>query len=269
MGAERGIVDYVCSSVVRTAVLGSIASDPRPTDAVIAAVDASESAVYDALAGLESQGLIRQVDRRSWEPTGTGTAVLAVIGVRDETQAVLDADQAYWRDHDTAVLPGHFRSRLHELAGAEVVRASDTDPHRIVRLVGEELEAADDLDVIAPVYHERYESAIREIAGRVRPRIVVDATTVRDRLAGTVSDEPADIQGVEARVMDIDLALAVTDDRLFLSFPTLDGNYDARTEVMADSAAARRWGRDLFEHFWERATPAETYVKGHPDLVPD
>lgn len=266
MNPDRGLVDFVCGSVVRTAVLEVLAEEPRGTDAILGAVEASESAVYDAVAGLEDQGLVRQSGRETWEPTGTGTAVHSVMQVRDDVEALIEMDPTYWHDHDIAVLPELFRTRVHELAGAEVVRATDTDPNRVVRMIGEAIETAEDLLVIAPVYHERYETALAEVAAQVDPRIVVDTTTVRDRLTGELSDEPPELE-IEARVTDIDIALGVTHDALFLSLPTLDGGYDARAEVVARTDRARRWGRQLFEHCWQRATPAEEFLNGQPDLA--
>ena len=266
MNPDRGLVDFVCGSIVRTTVLGALADEPRGTDALLGAVDASESAVYDAVAALEREGLVRQADREAWEPTGTGIAVHAVMQVRDDVEALIETDPSYWHHHDLAVLPDPFRTRVQELVGAEVVRATDTDPNRVVRMVGEGIERAEDLLIIAPVYHERYETALKEVVAHVDPRIIVDKRTVRDRLSGELTDEPPGFE-VEARVTDIDIALGVTHDTLFLSLPTLDGSYDARAEVVARTDDALRWGRQLFEHCWNRATPAEEFLNDQPDLA--
>jgi predicted transcriptional regulator len=45
-----------------------------------------------------------------------------------------------------------------------------------------------------------------------------------------------------------------------LSLPTIDGQYDSRTEVLATDERALAWGRDLYEYYWERATPVETFL---------
>ena len=267
MKSDRGLVDFVCGSLVRTAVLRALANEPRTTDELLNTVEGSESAVYDALAELERKGLVRQTSGNVWEPTGTGRVVRSVIRVRDDTESVIETDRPYWRDHDVDALPDPFRTRIHELVGTEVVRATDTDPNRVVRMVGEGIEAAEELVIIAPVYHERYESALAEVAPRVEPRIVVDATTLRDRMTGELTDEPPAFEGVDARVTDLDIALGVTQDTLYLSLPTLDGDYDARAEVVSHTETARRWGRELFEHYWERSTPAADYIDGQPDLV--
>ncbi|MDX1746214.1 MAG: transcriptional regulator FilR1 domain-containing protein, partial [Halobacteriales archaeon] len=266
MGVDRGLVEFVSGSVVRTTVLETIEDAPQKTQVLLDRVDASESAVYDALSALEREGIVHRVEPRVWAPTGIGDAVLSVISVRNNTEALIGADPAYWESHDVGTLPDPFRVRIHELAGAEVVRATETDPHRVVRLVAEAIETASELLLVAPVYHERYETALSAVGPDIEPRLVVDATTAEDRLSGELADDPPDAEGIAARITDINLAMAVTDEALYLSLPTMTGDYDARAEVVADTAQGRRWGTELFDHYWERATPAETFFDEHPDL---
>jgi predicted transcriptional regulator len=58
----------------------------------------------------------------------------------------------------------------------------------------------------------------------------------------------------------VDVAVSVTDGHLLLSLPTLDGQYDSRTEVLATDERALAWGRDLFEYYWDRAVPEEEFL---------
>lgn len=267
MKPDRALFDYVCGSAVRMDVLSSLGNGPKSTGELIDDVDASESAVYDALAGLEDRSLVHQPRRKTWATTGAGGACLALVDARNDIESLLGTDLPYWRDHDVGALPQPFRARLHELAGAEIVRSKETDPQNVVRLVGRTIERAESLKLVAPVYHERYEEAVREIGPRAKPRIIVDTSTLHERMIGALSDRPVDFPGVTARVADVNIALGVTDERLFLSLPTLDGEYDARTEVVADTDAARGWGHQLFDYLWDRATPAESYVANHPELA--
>jgi len=54
--------------------------------------------------------------------------------------------------------------------------------------------------------------------------------------------------------------VGVTDEHLMLSLPTLDGQYDSRTELFATDERALAWGRDVFEHYWNRGRPEEAFL---------
>jgi predicted transcriptional regulator len=168
----------------------------------------------------------------------------------------------YWETHDVGALPRRFRLRLTEIAGAEVFRAPDTDPHAAVREVVERVEAADSrLDVVTPIYQADYDNVMPDRPGA---RLVIDTTVVEESIARVGSVEQARIfDETNVRLLDVDVGVSVTDDHLMLSLPTIDGQYDSRTEVFATDDRALAWGRDLYEYYWERATPADEYLASY------
>ncbi|WP_238398306.1 helix-turn-helix transcriptional regulator [Halorussus salinus] len=157
---EEPIVEYVTTSGARTAVLRTVADGPVSTQSVLDTVSASESAVYGALGELRERDLIRKPDSDAWEPTGLGLAVGEAIAERRRTEEVLRADPEYWKTHDVTALPAQFRATLSRLADAEVVRATDTDPHRAVREVKRRIEAADSVAIVSPIYHDEFVDAL-------------------------------------------------------------------------------------------------------------
>jgi len=251
-----GPTGYVAASAVRSEVLAAVAADP-PTETpdVFEYASASQSAVYEALAALEERGHITEREA-GWRPTGTGSVVTDVLSLCEGANCALADTEEYWRTHRTAPFPERFRHRLGALTDAEVMRAPDTDPGRTVRAVADFIREADDLDVFAPVYHRSYGDALAEAGANARllisPSVLAEVDDAKRRSAG---ETPFDV-----RVAPVETGLAVGDEGLYLSAPTLSGGYDDRTELVADAEEAIEWGRDLFEAHWEEADPPERFT---------
>lgn len=246
----------VLGSSVRTDVLLAVASKPRETDELIGSIDASESAVYNALGELERQGLVRRVDDAN-EATGSGQLIADLLEQQENLCRLLSDD--YWRNHDVGTLPREFRIRLTELADAEIFRATDTDPHAVVREVCERVEqGAPDVDIVSPIYQAEYEAVMPD---HPDARLLLNTTVVEEALQRVDSLEEAEqYQETPVRIMDVDVGVGVTDDHLMLSLPTIDGQYDSRTEVLATDERALNWGRDLFEYYWQRGVPDQEFL---------
>ncbi|WP_135363404.1 helix-turn-helix transcriptional regulator [Halosimplex halophilum] len=257
--SSDSIVEYVLGSSVRTDVLLAVVAEGRSIGELIDAVEASESAVYNAVGDLERKGLVRSLEA-GWAATGSGQLVADLLEQQGNLCRLLADD--YWREHDVAALPRRFRLRLTELADAEVVRAPDSDPHAVVREVCDRVErAGTDVDIVTPIYQAEYESVMPDATDA---RLIVDRTVALDALERIDSPEEAD-QWAETpvRVLDLDVGIGVTDSEIMLSLPTIDGQWDSRTEVIAEDDRAMEWGRDLFEHYWDRATPNDEFVAEH------
>ncbi|WP_415381777.1 helix-turn-helix transcriptional regulator [Halosimplex sp. TS25] len=250
------IVGYVLSSSVRTDVLSSVVAERQPVDALIDSIDASESAVYNAVGELERKGLVRTVDGKR-VATGSGQLVADLLEQQENLCRLLEDD--YWRTHDVAALPRRFRLRLTELADAEVFRATDTDPHAIVREVRDRVErAGTDVHIVTPIYQAEYEAVMPDSPDS---RLVVDTTVALEALDRIDSpDDARQWEETPVRVLDAPVGVGVTDNEVMLSLPTIDRQYDSRTEVLAEDERAIEWGRDLFEYYWDRAVPNEAFL---------
>jgi predicted transcriptional regulator len=250
----------VLSSTVRTDVLLAVTEGSRTTAGLKKDVDASESAVYNALGDLERRGLVRSVDGH-WEPTGSGQLVTDLVAQGTKLERLVE--DGYWMRHDVATLPWGFRLRLPELADADVFRAPDTNPHAVIREVCDRIEAGGpSVDIATPIYQSEYEAVMPD---HEEARLLIDRTVLEDALT-RIDDlaEAREFGDTHVRVLDIDVALGVTDDHLMLSLPTIDGQYDSRTEVFATDQSAIAWGRDLFDHYWDLATPADQFLPVGP-----
>jgi predicted transcriptional regulator len=243
-------VDFVRLSGVRTAVLSAVVGGTDRTRDIVEDLDASESAVYEAVDALMDRGIIEKREG-GWEPTGVGIVVADLLERQRHTTDVLNAAPEYWQSHDTSVLPVEFRERLADFRGFEVVAGTDADPGRAVRAGVEDVRTADRLDAVAAVYHDQVADVLSE--GDRKMRFVL----ARSLAEGLVSDPPPSTGPTDAptRTAPVDFSVTVTDQRVYLSLPRSDGTPDIQRQVVAEGDRAIRWGRDLFEHCWEAAVP--------------
>lgn len=255
-------LQFVLSSSVRSDLLRAIAEGTRTTDDLLASIDASSSAIYSALGRLEESSLVSS-DGEAWSLTGSGRLVADFVSRRDRLERVLAEAESYLAAHDLSAIPPAYRLRMSELAGAEVLEASETEPQRVVRELTERFQTAERADVMSPIYAEALGSAMPTTDDS---RLLLDVGVVETAVEAVDGDEALereldDWTDTNVRVDHVEFALAVTDEALLLSLPDLDGSYDARTEFVAETERGREWGIDLFEDYWTDAEPLGPYVR--------
>jgi predicted transcriptional regulator len=250
-------VEFVRASAVRTSVLDAVVEAPGRTRALVERLDASESAVYEAVGDLAERGVLRAEDG-VWRPTGIGTVVADLLDHQRDTVAVLDTAPAFWRDHDATAIPPAFRRRLADLAGFEVVSGTDSDPGRALRAVRERLEAADRIEGITAVHLDQLSASVEGTDANCR------FVLARSMIEDLADDPPVDFADTEVavRVAPADLSLVVTGDWLCMSLPDAAGRPDIHTQLVAAGERALQWGRDLVEARWRAGVPPEQVVDG-------
>lgn len=257
--AVDSIIQYVRTSSVRTDIIGSLCPADRATDELLAELDASESAIYDALSNLEGRGLVTSMDE-GWRLTGTGRLVADTIHRQRSLEDLIAADADYWQHHDTSILPQSFRSRLTELETYTVVRGTQTDINRPVREVVTRVESVEHCDVVSPVYHPEYQTAMPDTPDS---RLVLSTDVVDEMLRSeSVSLNERTFEETAVRVTAVPYALAVADDWMILTLPEMDGAWPA-AKIVSETDGAVDWARDLFEHIWAESAPLETYLSQH------
>lgn len=254
--SDNSVVQYVSTSSVRSDILSGICDCRKETDDLLAALDASESAVYEALSNLERRGLVTST-AEGWRLTGTGRLVTDAIDRQRETERLIEAAPKYWENHDTSLLPRRFRCRLRELDEYEIVRGTQTDINRPVREVVTRVESADGCDVVSPVYHEEYEEAMPDNADS---RLVLSCDVVDEvRESPAIEQRTETYEQTSVRVTPIAYALGVADEWMILTLPDLSGQWPT-AKVVSENGSAISWAEELFESIWEDAVPIETYL---------
>jgi len=249
-------IAYVRSSSVRTDVVGSVSERTRSTDEILAALDASESAVYDALSDLQSRGVVSE-SGDGWQLTGTGRLICDTLERQQATDRLLSSDPAYWERHDVSVIPQPFRRRLPELGDYDVERATEGDLRGLVPWVVSHVEAVESCAVISPMYHREYEVAMPDTAGS---QLVIGERVIDEILLDTEDDSrPGRFDETAVRVTAVPFAIAVSAEWTILTIPEY-GDQWADAKLIATSESAIEWGRDLFDHVWAESTPLGTYL---------
>jgi len=250
-----GVFDAVFASSVRRAVLAELSERPRQRRDLLDDVDASKSAVYNALNELRDRDLLREGRTRRWETTGLGDLVAEYVAARERTGEVLSTHAEYWTTHDATALPETFRTTLGALAGAERLASPDAEPFRAVGTAVDVVERADRVALATPIYHDRYAAALERVACEGAVRLVLAPSVLADVEGREDADWDADTPAV--RVGEPNATVLVTDDALLLSLPREDGTHDPGETLLVDTARAREWGERLFEHHWRAATPVD------------
>ncbi|SFR36739.1 Predicted transcriptional regulator, contains HTH domain [Halogeometricum limi] len=234
--------------------MDALTDGPKTTRTLCTTLDASESGVYAATGGLRENGVVEATDDRL-RLTGLGHVVADFLERRRSVEALVETDRDYWRTHDVRALPSTFRARLTELADHDVFRVSDTDPAGAVRLIHDNLQAADSVAVVSPVHFPGLGETLRDVCADRPGRLLVTPDVVEEihRYGGDVVVP----ERLTIRVADASFALAVANETTFLSLPRLDGSYDPSSELVADGDDAVRFGTDLFEAVWRDATPID------------
>lgn len=243
-----GVFDAVFASSVRRAVLAELSERPRQRRDLLDDVDASKSAVYNALNELRDRDLLREGRTRRWETTGLGDLVAEYVAARERTGEVLSTHAEYWTTHDATAVPESFRTTLGALAGAERLASPDAEPFRVAGTVVDVIERADRVALATP--HDRYAAALERAAREAAVRLVLADVEGRE-------DPNWDADPPAVRVGEPTATVLVTDDALLLSLPREDGTHDPGETLLVDTDRAREWGERLFEHHWRDATPLD------------
>lgn len=250
-----GVFDAVFASSVRQTVLAELGERPRQRRDLLDDVDASKSAVYNALNELRDRDLLREGRSRRWETTGLGDLVAEYVADRERAGEVLSTHAEYWATHDPDALPEAFRASLGALAGAELLESPVSEPFRVVSRVVDVLERADRVALATPIYHDRYAAALERTAGDADVRLVLAPSVLEEVEVRENADWDADDPTV--RVADPGVTVLVTGETTVVALPREDGTHDLEEKLLAHSDRARDWGERFFEHHWRTATPVE------------
>lgn len=258
MTTDPSPIDYVIGSSVRQAVLQQIDREDQSTADLLGNLEASESAIYDALSELAAEELIdRRENDDSWYPTGAGRIVLDRIRIQDRTNQLLEIDRAYWRNHRVDVLPAPYRRELHVLSNAEVLRATGLDPNGPLREVAESIETTDRIDLAAVVYNQRIGEAFLE--STAEKRLVLNTTLIEDFLLERGEEDLTQLDAA-VRVTDVSTAIALTETTVFVSLPPRDDLFDPQTVLRSEDKKAREWAQRFFDHLWTAGIPIGDYL---------
>jgi predicted transcriptional regulator len=240
--------EFVLASSVRTEIVTHLAERAASIDELLTSVDASDSAVYDAVSTLADRGILSE-DTDGWELSAHGQIVADAIDQWQSTEAFLGADPAYWKNHDASVIPRRFRRRLSEIGEYEVVRSVESQVTRHHRAALTRLREADHCLIVSPFFSVEYHNAIPDSP---KTRVLANRTALdtREQRRRDGLDAGQELHHAELRATQSKCSYAVGDDFLVLGLPTQSGA-PTKAHVVSETEAAVQWGTDLFEATWE------------------
>ncbi|MFO7832748.1 MAG: hypothetical protein R6V31_01510 [Halohasta sp.] len=276
--------EFVLTSSVRTEIVRRVAERTASTNALLSEIDASDSAVYDALSTLRDRGLLTECSR-GWELTAHGHLVADSVSAWQASEAFLATDPAFWKHHRIDVIPARFRRRLPEIGEYEIVRDTPQDPNRSEDVAISMIESADHCELTTPYYSRRHQAAI-PTHPETRLLVTREAIDVSlQRYADGLREEVTELDRSRIRLTECQFASVVTDETLKFELPTLsdestsraDGEHTERSDrgSVTDTSAifvsstdpAVQFGRDLFEALWAESDPLDPYLEGEfPEL---
>jgi len=271
--------EFVLTSAVRTDIVLRAFAGATPTDALLSDIDASDSAVYDALSTLRKRGLIRECDG-GWKLTAHGHLVAESVDAWRSSEDFLARDPAFWKNHEIDVIPAQFRHRLPEIGEYDVIRDTPQEPNRCMDVAISMLEAADRCDITTPYYSKRHQEAI-PTDPETRLLVTRDVLDVSfQRYEDGHREELNNLDPATVRLTDCQFASVVTGDRLkfelpAVSEPAADRHGDTAATApserrsvagttalfISETESAVQFGRDIFESLWADADPLGPYVE--------
>jgi len=277
--------EFVITSSVRTAIVRRVAERPTATDVLLSEITASDSAIYDALGTLRDRGLLIETDT-GWELTAHGSLVADSVSAWQSSEAFLETNPTFWKNHRTTVIPARFRRRLPEIGEYEIVRDTPQYPNKSEDVAISILQSADACELTTPYYSRRHQEAIPTTSDT---RLLVTRDVIDVSFQRYTDGHRAELNNIDPasiRLTDCQFASVVTDDKLKFELPTVSesttgrsaetGSTDAAERgsvadttalFVSETEAAIQWGRDLFETLWADSDPLDPYIKRNfPEL---
>ena len=263
--------EFVITSSVRTAIVQALDGRPTATSELLAELDASESAVYDALASLRERGIARETDS-GWALTAQGRIIADSVDVYQATESFLETDPEYWEVHRVDVIPDPFRRRLPELGDYEVYRDIPGEPNRSEQIAVSRMAAATAPDITTPFYSKNHEDHVpsHPETRMLVTRAAIDISLQRYREGHR--EQLDDMPNVSVRLTECQFASVVGEDFLLFGLPTVESDEptlsDTSATLVSETESAVQWGQELFEYLWERSEPLDSYIaEHHPDVL--
>lgn len=270
---------FVITSSVRREIVTLLAESGQTTGDLLEAIEASESAIYDALSTLRERGICVEGEK-CWTLTAQGKLIADLAAGWHATDEFLEADPAYWNEHRLDVVPAAFRRRLPEIGAYEIVRDGPREPNKHEEVIVSRFERADHCLVTTSFYSKKFEDVIPN-SPKTRMLTTRDVAEVAiDRYLDGLREHPMKPEQCVRRLTECRFTFVVTDECLVFRLPVTSradsGDRSAADHYsltattatfISETPAALEWGTDLFETLWERSDPLEPYLEGaFPDL---
>ncbi|RLI02146.1 hypothetical protein DRO31_04820 [Candidatus Bathyarchaeota archaeon] len=226
-------------------------------------LDATTQEVYRHVSRLQKAKLVMKNVAGDYQLTSVGEQALRwVPGYR-----FLSAHSDYFMSHTLSVIPEEYTLRLGDLENSEFtndVMITMFDNERMIKEAEEYIWMIMD-QMMMNLYEPIKDALQRGVQVHVmRPKGWQLAEDVKkhlsDELIKALFEYNTTGKLQQREPERIDLCLFMSEKQVSsLSFITLEGKHDYIAFKSTDPVA-HKWGREIYEHYWETATPAQIRV---------
>ncbi len=247
---------FELSGETRLEILHALETTPMTFTKIADQMEITTSEASRQIERLIGMNLIEKLSGGSYAITPLGRLMLSFLPGIDFAYKNSD----YFLTHDTTPIPRELVMRFGDLSGARfingTIEAINFMQERMRNVERYHCGMVDGLmDSIIPMVIEKARSGV--IFRAILPE------TYREKVSAIVDEYrtlDADIppHTIEIRTLPtIPICGAVTDRGCGFKLPFTDGSMDHSTMVVGDDPGFCRWCRDLYAHYWERASPMQ------------
>ena len=232
------------SSTERMNIMKSLLEERLKLSHISKNLDMTVTETSRHLQRLSDIQLIKKDVDGAFAPTPFGELAFSLLAGID----FISQKREYFLKHNILDLPYDLVNRISELSQAKL----NTDVVRVLAHVNDMFQEAEEyiwvmsyahsLPSTIPIVEERLEKGV--ILQRIFPENIVPITGEAETIAGPCRTLPK----VNVRVM-------MTEKEAMCSLPSFDGRTDY-TSFIGKDPKFHKWCTDLYQHYWEKATPA-------------
>jgi predicted transcriptional regulator len=247
---------FELSGETRLEILHALETAPMTFTKIADQMEITSSEASRQIERLSGMNLIEKLSDGSYAITPLGRLMLSFLPGIDFVYKNSD----FFLTHDTAAIPRELVMRFGDLSGARfisgTIEAMNFMQERLRNVERYHCGMVDGLmDSIVPMVAERARSGI--IFRAILPETYrAKVSAIVDEYGTLDADMPP--HAIEIRTLPtIPICGAVTDRGCGFKLPFTDGSMDHSTMVVGDDPRFCRWCRDLYAHYWARASPMQ------------
>lgn len=251
---------FIASSGIRTKLLLSVASSPKPSTVLKQLCTTTTSTVIHAARDLEREGVIMETPQ-GYTPTSMGLLFALKLSEMVDMMETLKKSEPFWRTHKLDDIPPQFLRTMYLLNDHEIISSeASTDIVKTLSVYAELIRNSRRFCGLSPVFYEELMPLLTQLCRSATSiHLVVTEPVVnvlKEKNAPMLSRMLAH-PSFSLRVITehIPVSLTVTDSSLSLGLFKHDGTYDMAQSLISHSREALEWGQNLFAHYRMRAHP--------------
>lgn len=257
---KKPLHNVIFASDKRKKTLLLLKDSSKEMGVILQSLNTTREALLPQIRILENSYLIQHKGRDAYELTTIGKILIDKITPFMDTLEILDNDIDYWGQHDLNFIPLHLLKRLHELELCTVMKNVPlTEVFEPDKLVVEKSKESKFQSSVTTFLFPNFPSILTDFKkhGTNMLFVISEELLVKikrdmdDDLRNFLISEPNQVY-VYPKKMGF-VSFGHNEFCFIMRLLTKTGDYDYEY-VVAHSASALEWGKELFEHYLKQST---------------